>query len=143
MNNIRLGLLLVTIFLLASCGSTGSSADATALTGEWQGRYTCNQGLTGLTLTLAGTTGGAVDAVFSFYPVDENPGVASGSFSMRGTYNSSTRRLTLNADEDDWIERPSNYLTVDLDGTVSANLATYSGDVSGSAGCTTFLVTKQ
>lgn len=137
----------ICIFTLVACGSSGDDGEdiVTELNGIWKGTYTCTQGLTGLTLTLTGKSGGVVEGVFNFYEVETNPGVPNGSFNMIGAY-SSTRKLTLNADESDWIEQPSGWRTVDLDGTVSANLSTYSGTVSsntGASSCTSFSLTKE
>lgn len=139
-----LGFLVLITALLASCTNGGGSSKlgATVLNGDWKGTYTCSQGLTGLTLSLAGDKSGNVEAIFSFYEVPQNPGVPSGSFKMRGIYGT-PRSLVLSANESDWIENPG-YVTVDLNGAVSANLTTYSGDVSGPGGsCTTFSLTKQ
>ena len=134
--------LILIVTFLASCTSGGSSnLDATALTGKWRGTYTCAQGLTGLTLSITGDASGTAEAIFMFYAVPQNPDVPNGSFQMRGVYGSN-RSLVFTADESDWIENPG-YVTVDLNGTVSANLTTYSGDVSGASSCTTFSLTKE
>lgn len=134
---------------LATCvtePSASDALDARVLTGDWIGTYTCRQGLTGLTLSLAGHSDGRVDAVFSFYPVQSNPLVPRGSFTMRGKYSrwdgpmhrsGSVGHLLLEARESGWINRPADWLTVDLDGIVDLDASTYTGDVP-TPGCTTF-----
>ena len=56
------------------------------IVGEWKGTYTCNQGLTGLTLTIKDSKDKDVEAIFSFYAVKSNPDVPSGSSRMTGKY---------------------------------------------------------
>jgi hypothetical protein len=136
-----LGLMLL---LLASYGNADpNNLDATALTGKWKGTYTCAKGLTGLTLFMTGNSSGDVEAIFIFYAVPQNPDAPSGSFRMRGVYGND-RSLVLNSDEDDWIERPSDHVTLDLNGSIPANSIAYTGNVLGAGGsCMTFSLTKQ
>jgi hypothetical protein len=103
--------------------------------GKWRGGYGCNQGLTGLTLTIAAAGEGQVSAVFEFYAHPDNPGVPSGSYRMAGTYEDG--RLALEGTE--WIEQPPGYVMVGYegwsDGGVDPNRIY--GTVSG-AGCSVF-----
>ena len=125
----------VTIVVFLSACDLGTP---TEVTGQWEGTYTCAQGLTGLTLTLGNRVVGYMPAVFSFYAVPSNPGVPSGSFRMDGRLDG--HRLVLTAGE--WITQPVGYRTVDLDGIVTPDGQTYVGDVIGGLACTTFSLSK-
>ena len=58
---------------------------------------------------------------------------------MSGTYQPANRHLYLRAGQ--WIDRPSNWISCDLDGTVSADGRGYSGRVVACpADCTWFRV---
>jgi hypothetical protein len=78
--------------------------------GSFQGKYGCNQGITGLTLTVEDGGDAAVDATYDFYAVPENPDVPSGSYRMEGTYNQG--EMVLHGTE--WVEQPEGYIMVDL-----------------------------
>ncbi len=110
-----------------------AAAIAADVSGAWEGSYTCNQGLTGLALTVDVPQDGAARGVFRFYQVDANPGVPDGCFAMSGTV--AGDRLDLQAAG--WLYRPWGYITVDLAGAVSADGATLSGSIYG-PNCTTF-----
>jgi hypothetical protein len=108
------------------------------VTGRWLGSYVCNQGITGLSLTVEDEGGGDVSAVFSFFPAPSNPLVPRGSFAMSGIYQDG--RLALNAT--DWIVQPPDYLMVNL-------VAQYDPDTPGhldgyvyGAGCSSFSVAR-
>ena len=106
---------------------------AAEISGTWQGSYTCNQGLTGLTLTIAPSKDGSARGVFRFYQVDENPGVADGCFAMNGSAFGSHVQLQAG----NWLYRPRGYVTVDLEGMVSPNGTGLTGSIFG-PNCTTF-----
>ncbi|WP_328392558.1 serine/threonine protein kinase [Streptomyces sp. NBC_00390] len=80
------------------------------ITGSWIGSYVCNQGITGLSLTIEDEGDGDVSAVFSFFPDPRNPLVPRGSFAMSGTY--SDGELLLNGAY--WIEQPPDWMMVNL-----------------------------
>lgn len=108
------------------------------MTGPWKGTYTCGQGLTGFNLDISDEGGGSVSAVFGFGPIESNPGVPNGSYSMTGRLDPQLLTLTPKA----WIEKPSGYVMVGL----SADLPgedpdVLSGTVTSSA-CTTFRITR-
>jgi hypothetical protein len=107
--------------------------------GEWRGAYGCNQGVTGLTLTIEGQDPGHVTATYEFYEVPENPGVPSGSFRMTGTYDSG--RLALQGDE--WIEQPEGYGMVGYESNDELGVDPHHlfGTVIGD-GCTLFTMDK-
>ncbi|MFE0514720.1 hypothetical protein ACFW2E_33705, partial [Streptomyces sp. NPDC058964] len=107
---------------------------ATDLSGRWNGSYVCNQGITGLVLTIEEHDDGTVDAVFAFYPAPSNPQVPRGSFAMAGTVQNGV--LTLRATQ--WINQPPNYLAVDLQGSYDTLTPDHlDGRVYG-PNCTTF-----
>jgi hypothetical protein len=116
------------------------AAADTALTaadwaGTWRGTYACNQGATGLDLTITPAEKGGVTAIFSFHAVLFNPLVPSGEFAMEGELGPEPGRLRLRAGG--WILQPPDYVTVDLDGTFDEASKEYRGTVIG-PGCTSF-----
>ena len=106
---------------------------AAEIGGTWQGNYTCSQGLTGLTLTMAPSTGGSARGVFRFYQVEGNPGVPDGCFEMSGTVSGNQVRLQAG----NWLYRPAGYVTVDLAGALDADGTAFMGSIFG-PDCTTF-----
>jgi serine/threonine protein kinase len=108
-----------------------------SLTGTWTGSYVCEQGQTGLRLTLKATSGGSLTATFSFYPTSTNVSVPSGSFTLTGTYTAKGFQLT----PDHWISKPQNYSMVGLDGAANSSDTALSGSIV-SPGCTTFSVSR-
>lgn len=117
-----------------------AGADARTVLGSWVGTYTCAQGLTGLTLTLAEATPTRARALFHFYADPRNPRVPTGCFTMDGHYDPGSSRLRLNGQ--DWLLRPGGYQVVSFDGTVDAEGRRFEGTVTGKraplAGCTRF-----
>jgi len=107
-----------TLFTAALLGATllgaaAAQAQDHPLDGVWEGAYICDQGKTGLTLTLDATPGGQVTGEFAFWPRSDNPGVPPGRFTIRGTV-SPSGDLTLNGDR--WLRQPSGYQTINLTG---------------------------
>jgi hypothetical protein len=97
------------------------SSQLAFLSGSWEGTYACQQGLTSLRLTIDARSENNIDAVFYFYAHPSNPSVPSGSFRMEGTYQAFNSREVpglLDLRGATWINRPSNYMTVDLRGNV-------------------------
>jgi len=125
-------LLLPLLLLLAA------QAQAQAQAAEyWEGAYDCNQGETGLTLTLDPAADGTTTALFHFYEAPSNPGVPEGCFTMSGTLNRTTGAFDLQAGR--WLLQPRNYISVDLHGTLQDGGAALQGVVAG-PGCTTFVL---
>jgi hypothetical protein len=121
------------LFLAGPAGAKPTGLET--VLGEWSGRYDCGQGVTSLKLVVSKTPKGRMAARFSFGPVPENPTVPKGAYAMEGSFDAKTRRLQLRGVK--WINQPSNYFMVDLDGRVSEAGDRYSGTVPA-AGCTVF-----
>jgi serine/threonine protein kinase len=105
--------------------------------GVWTGTYDCNQGLTGMQLTITGSTGGSLRATMRFYPIATNPGVADGSYELVGSY-SAADGLVLNPDY--WIDEPAGYEMIGLNAS-HPHANSMSGSVQG-LGCSTFSVSR-
>lgn len=117
-----------------------AGADPRTVLGEWVGTYTCAQGLTGLTLTIAEATPTRARALFHFYADPQNPRVPTGCFTMDGSYDPTEGSLRLGGK--DWLLRPSGYQVVSFTGTVDSEGRRFEGLVTGARarlpGCTTF-----
>jgi hypothetical protein len=119
----------------ATAGPKAAATAATAISGDWEGSYTCGSAATGLDLTIqsSGTTN-ALKATFTFYPLPGNTRPV-GVYDMTGTYHSASR-IALNFSR--WIHQPPGFEPVDLVGALSGGK--FSGTVTG---CSTFSVQKQ
>ena len=107
------------------------------MAGLWTGTYTCNQGLTGVRLTITASGGNAVHAVAEFYAVASNPGTATGSYEMSGSYAADSGLVLTPAY---WISEPPGYVMVSLSAPpLSGN--SMRGTVEG-PNCTTFSLTR-
>jgi hypothetical protein len=114
----------------------GPVAAADFLSGEWTGSYSCYQGATALTLSIE-PEGEQWRGTFTFGPLKANKGVPHGAYSLSITRNGEHYDMQPGA----WIEQPDGYVTVALDGTMSADLTTLSGAVLFD-GCDSFEVTR-
>lgn len=108
-----------------------------AVDGAWAGTYSCNQGLTGMRMTITGSSGDNLAATINFYPVPSNPTVPKGSYAMTGKY-SAAGGLVLTPDH--WINQPPGYEMVPFSAPGPSGNS-MQGTVQ-SAGCSTFSVTK-
>ncbi len=111
---------------------------AIRLSGNWKGRYKCNQGETGLTLKISAFSNGKMTAVFSFYPLPSNPDVKAGSFILEGVF-SQDGSFKLNAKK--WINRPSYYQMVDVSGQLNSDYKVITGIID-SYGCSSLELSK-
>jgi hypothetical protein len=119
----------------AMAGPKAAATAATAISGDWEGSYTCGSAATGLDLTIQGSgTTNALKATFTFYPLPGNTRPV-GVYDMTGTYHSASR-IVLNFSR--WIHQPPGFEPVDLVGALSGGK--FSGTVTG---CSTFSVQKQ
>jgi hypothetical protein len=115
---------------------SGNAAPA-AIAGDWEGSFTCSQGLTGLDLRIKRSgSKGSLQATFSFYPVPGNPTVPVGIFTMRGTYHSASR---ISLSYRHWVLQPPGYVMVSLSGKLADGR--FHGTVR-SAGCKSFSLRK-
>ncbi|MBK8837151.1 MAG: hypothetical protein IPO30_00145 [Hyphomonadaceae bacterium] len=115
------------------------AARAQDITGDWTGKYICAQGVTALSLTIQKANApGAVVATFAFGPLPENPDVPEGAYRMRGKYDPMSRRLELSGER--WINQPSGYVMVGLDGAMNSTGQKIAGHVPGLFTCTDFEV---
>jgi len=126
----------------ASASARASAASARAAAGAsvdglWAGTYVCNQGTTGVQLSISGSSGDTVMAKVNFFPVASNPGVPDGSYEMVGSY-SAAQGLVLNPDY--WISQPPGYQMVGLTAAAPRGNS-MTGQVQG-ANCTTFSVRR-
>ena len=128
---LRASFLAAAIFSIAG----PASSDEGTVIGEWSGRYTCAQGITGVRVVVAEATPVSASALFHFFAVPENPRVPEGCFTLEGTYDSAAGRLELRGG--DWLLRPSGYVTVDFLGQLDPAGRRFSGQVVGPS-CTTF-----
>ncbi|RAY15917.1 hypothetical protein DPM19_09185 [Actinomadura craniellae] len=118
---------------------SASAPSSVALAGRWEGNYECNQGTTGMRLTLTDPRpDGTLTATFDFFSVPGNRSVPTGSFVMLGTY----REGALSLRGDRWINRPDGYLMINLNAQIREDRPTnISGTVDGT-GCHTFSVNR-
>ena len=117
------------------------SGGLAGIEGTWEGQYTCGQGNTGLKLTIKAAEGRTLPAVFAFYPLEDNPSAARGSYTMVGSLNSAGHLVFK---QQAWIDQPPTYHMVDLQVTspLDEDTDTLSGDVLDS-GCKGFSVRRR
>lgn len=131
--------MLAAVVLAGAAQASPRELSVETVADRWQGTYLCNQGWTGLDLTLEvveeAEPGRELKATFSFYEIDRNPGVPSGRFLLRGHFDSEDRHMDLAQDR--WLERPPRYIMVDLHGRFDPEADTIEGRVSG-PGCGDF-----
>jgi hypothetical protein len=107
---------------------------------RFKGHYFCAQGRTELTLVFEETDEDALNVVFEFhFPGSTTHPAADGSYRMHGAYDAKSRQLRLKGEQ--WIDRPTDYVMVDLAGTVNASGA-INGTLTGAPQCTAFSVTR-
>ncbi len=104
----------------------------------WRGTYTCGQGLTGVEVTLRPSGQGTLEGTFSFFPTATNPSAARGCYNVTASVDPNTQRMRTRAGS--WVNQPSGYSTVDLDGVVASDQS-WAGQVLGGA-CSSFQVQR-
>jgi hypothetical protein len=125
--------------------SKSIASQAAFLSGTWEGTYVCRQGLTRLKLVIKAQSETDIDAVFLFSAHPNNPSVPSGSFRMKGSFesfNSPDIPNLLSLDGTSWIDGSSGYETVDLKGNISSSKRKITGNIT-TPGCSTFSVVKR
>lgn len=111
------------------------TAEAAGIAGTWEGRYVCRQGPTGMQLTVTGGKTNEVSAVFRFFALPENPGIAAGEFALRGSYDPATGALDLTPDR--WLKQPPGYQMVGVKGSLARDGSRLNGSIA-LAGCRGF-----
>ena len=115
---------------IAACAQVNAivlqQPDATRLTGDWEGTYTCDQGLTGVTLSMTGTATGQVTGVLDFHSVPENPQLPNGRYTMQGSF---TVQGDLVLTPQAWVTQPNGFRMVGLNGNVDILTVAYSGTI--------------
>ncbi len=105
-------------------------------TGDWVGAYTCHQGTTGATLSIARVKRGSFDGVFHFYPTARDPYVPEGRYTVYGQYDDASRRILINPGK--WLQRPKDFYNTIMIGSFDPITRTFSGYFQGITGCTSF-----
>jgi hypothetical protein len=132
-----------TVTVLAAATAALAKPASGAASATYSGEYTCTQGLTGMTLQLRPVGGNRsgprqVEALIVYYEHPANPGVPSGCFLSRGTFDPRTGEVSL--DPDRWVYRPSpDWEMTRMEGRIEER--SFSGRImalSGPSGCTTF-----
>jgi hypothetical protein len=101
----------------------------------WIGKYECSGLVIDLKLEIIEVNNNTVKAIFDFNHIKSGN---SGSFYLIGRYNSINRKMVFEPRE--WIKRPSNWVTVGMDGWVLENPLRYEGKITYSS-CKSFSVT--
>ncbi|MCW5748624.1 MAG: hypothetical protein KIT36_20715 [Alphaproteobacteria bacterium] len=127
--------------LLAALSAMPAEGQDAALTGYWQGKYDCAQGITGVTITIRQSADIGADGLFLFYAVPENPDVPSGCYRLKGRYDPASREVRLLSDESQWLWQPPNYVTVNFIGRMEAFGTRMRGQVQG-PGCSVFVLER-
>ncbi len=81
-----------------------------------------------------------IDAVFEFYPSNQNPNLPSGSYSMQGQFDPKTRELSLGGIR--WLKRPEGYDMIPLIGKIGPGPNDLTGNIEFQ-GCETFQLRRK
>lgn len=103
------------------------------LVGNWYGSYNAPQGKTALTLNILSVSeDGKVSAIFEFYNLPGKSNAKEGSFWAEGTYDFSKKVLKVKGTK--WIDKPSNYIMFNIDGTVDFSKGMITGKTASYTG---------
>jgi hypothetical protein len=81
----------------------------------WQGNYVCAQGVSAMTLTIDVAPSGAATARYDFGPVESNPTVPRGAFTLVGSLQGQAGgAFTGELEASKWILHPDGYFMVAL-----------------------------
>jgi serine/threonine protein kinase len=83
------------------------------LSGTWSGTYTCQQGLTGVTLQIVASSSQNVGALLQF----SVPNSPSGAYFMRGVFNPANNAISMSFTK--WKYQPAGYAAANITGTVN------------------------
>lgn len=85
----------------------------------YKGQYVCNQGLTGVVLSvMSPPSGQPLKVVFAFAPVPQNPTVPRGEYVMAGRFDPAGNGF-VDLRQVHWLNRPVGCVMVDLRGRTS------------------------
>jgi hypothetical protein len=114
------------------------------LNGTWEGTYICLNNYRRMKIVIDARSISDIDAVFLF--TDPNsPGAPSGSFRMKGylkVFNSPDIPDVIDLQGTEWINRPTGYTLVHLQGDILPSRRRIKGN-NLHPQCTTFEVVKQ
>jgi hypothetical protein len=117
----------------------GISANATTITGVYNGTYRCARGPVNLRLTLVAPGDGSLFGVFTF-DLPANSSTRTASYTLIGTYDAATGKFRL--DPEKWEPpEPANYVMVGMDGAFNSSTEQVSGKITY-ATCSTFDATR-
>jgi hypothetical protein len=115
------------------------------LNGTWEGTYICLDNYRRMKLVIDARSMSDIDAVFLFTDPN-NPGTPSGSFRMKGylnVFNSPDIPDIIDLQGTEWLNRPSGYLLVHLQGDIlHSRPRRIKGNILHPQ-CSTFEVVKQ
>jgi hypothetical protein len=117
---------------LLCVASSGTQALAADPVGAWAGSYRCGQGLTAGDLVIARSGPNGLRAVFHFFAHASNPGVPEGCFTLNGTIDNASGRISLRPGR--WLVQPPGYVMAGLDGELDALSTSIDGTVIASGG---------
>ena len=126
--------------LFAALYAPTALAEENGILGTWAGEYICNQGVTGLTLTVQDVGTARMRALFHFYESPKNPGVPEGCFLMAGTVDPDSGTVSLTGGR--WLMRPEGYSAVDMSGAISPDGLRFAGSLSPELNCTDFVLDR-
>jgi hypothetical protein len=158
-SHVNIGILLFSLLLTvgggtAACaqgGGAGAPAGAPPpaassggtpgqLAGEWNGKYVCGQGVTGLHLIVAEKGVSSAVALIHFFPLPENPKAAEGCYTAGGSYDAASGNF--NFQHQDWLIQPRRYLMADVRGKLDAAGQTITGNLVGPPNCSIFFLSR-
>lgn len=134
-------LALVTLLVSGVVWSVSASAgNRVSVGGTWEGEYTCGQGETGMELEVEEESG-QLRAAFSFYEPSAGPEDPKGRFLLEGEVEEDG---TVDLDPEEWIDRPTGFSMIGLEGEMKEGGDTFAGDVTGAgSSCTAFTVERK
>jgi hypothetical protein len=130
----------------ASGGAGGGASGAPApgaggrLAGEWNGKYVCAQGVTGLHIILAESGVANATALIHFFPLPENPKAAEGCFTASGWFDPASGNFNLQQQR--WVMQPPRYLMADVRGKLDASGEMITGSLVGPPNCSLFFLAR-
>jgi hypothetical protein len=108
--------LAVLLALAAWAGNFSRASAQESIIGTWQGLYECPQGVTGLTLTIAGSARHNLTGTFRFYATPENSRPTNGAYEVSVTFDPASKRFEARGTR--WIDQPDGYMFATLRGVL-------------------------